>query len=155
MVETVKWQKRNPVGLALTATMAAAWMCLVMAGCENPVKKEVIGIWKIEDIQYSGDTAGIDREQLRASIENQKLIWFEILEDSVMNVYSGSVWLDGKWWVRRHGTEVYARLEESREVVTLGRYRDGKLISEDTSPGGVTVTTVYYREQPVVQGQDH
>jgi hypothetical protein len=124
-------------------------LLIFLAGCTYRLKKDVIGIWKIEDIKVSGDTSMYDPIQFQAAIKDQKNIRFEILPDSDISIYTGSAKIDGKWTVERRGKKVFVAFEGELGKTLLGSYKDGKLINSDTNAMGTILTTIFIKEPPV------
>ena len=122
---------------------------LLATGCANRVKKEVVGIWLIEDIKISGDTSSVNMDNYRNAIEDQKNLRFELKEDSLISIYTGASEIRGIWYYERRSKHIFVTLEGNIYPTPLGRYRDGKLINSDTNNVGVIINTVFAKQEPV------
>jgi hypothetical protein len=121
---------------------------LVLAGCTYRLKKDVIGVWKIEDIIVTGDTSMFDRNQFQVVLEDQKKLRFEILPDSDISIYTGSARINGKWTVQWRGRKVFVAFEDNPGRTLLGSYIDGKLVNRDTNAMGTILIATYLKELP-------
>jgi hypothetical protein len=119
------------------------------AGCGNPVKKEVLGIWYIEEIDISGDTSMVNPEQYRYAIEEQKNLRFELKEDSIISIYTGLSEIKGIWYYDRKSKSILVTLEGNMKPTRLGKYVEGDLINSDTNNLGTIITTTFKRIVPV------
>lgn len=116
------------------------------SGCQEPVRKKVLGVWLIEDIKVSGDTSLFDAEQFQYAIEGQKQIRVELKEDSLFTIYTGAAQIDGIWYYDKSLNQVMVTLEGNMEPTLLGIYENGKLINTETTPAGAIISTIFIKE---------
>ena len=119
-----------------------------MTGCTYRLKKDVVGIWRIRDIEIVGDTSLYDPVQLKENLDEQKKIWFEIRPEYGMAVYTEASRINGSWNVKWRGRGLYAKLEGGSGKLLLGSYHDGLLVHRDTTALGTILITTFLKEVP-------
>lgn len=120
-------------------------------GCSDPVEKRITGVWLIEDITVSGDTSMYDAEQFRYAIEDQKKLRFELKADSSISIYTGMSEISGFWRYEKTNSQVLVTLEGNIQPTLLGTYQGGKLINSDTNMMGTIISTIFIKDQTVVE----
>jgi hypothetical protein len=131
---------KNSVLISLVILLSAA----ILFSCSKPIQKKLAGKWKVEDVKFERG-GPLDPAETESSIESQKSISYELLEDFTAKVHAGFSVLEGNWIYKEAETSVYMVFSGTSDTILLGRYEDGKLINEETKPD-IKITTIFIKE---------
>jgi hypothetical protein len=131
---------KNSVLFSLVILLSAA----ILFSCSRPIQKKLAGNWKVEDVKFESG-GPLDPAQTESSIESQKSISYELLEDYTAKVHAGLSVLEGNWIFKEAQSSVYMVFAGTFDTILLGRYEEGKLINEENRPD-IKITTIFIKE---------
>lgn len=117
---------------------------LLLISCSQPIKKKLIGIWKVEDVQFN-TSVPMDPAMQQSSEESQKSIRYELMENDTARVRAGYSTFTGTWIYKESDQSVYMVFSGTFDTVLLGKYEDGKLVNRETRPE-IGITTIFAKE---------
>lgn len=118
---------------------------LILFSCSKSVKQKLAGVWKVEDVKFGG-SGQLDPAQTQSSIESQKAINYELLDDNTAKVHAGFADLEGTWIYKEAESSVYMVFSGTSDTILLGRYEDGKLINVEDRPD-IKITTTFIKDK--------
>lgn len=127
---------------------AVVLLVILASACSKTLEQKVAGIWRIEDVKVDAAPGLIDMAGMEETIKSQKEILYELHEDHVMKVKTGSVSIEGSWSYNSVDQGIYVVFEGSYDTTLLGIYNGKKLINEKKDPQ-VSVTTTFFRESKI------
>lgn len=127
---------------------AAFTLAILVTACTKTTEQKVAGIWRIEDVKVDAAPGVIDMVNMDQTIKSQKEILYELHEDHVMKVKTGSVSLEGSWTFNQADNGIYVVFNGSFDTTLLGILKNKKLVNEQKDPQ-VSITTTFFKESKI------
>jgi len=131
-----------------TMALTGLFIMMILVSCSSPEQK-LTGIWKVTDVQTGFDENDVTPEMLKQAVDLQKQTYFRILNDSAMVIISNKNTHEAIWHFNKETSEITYSFKGSPGPQTLvnilGKYQDGKIIQQSTTPLGI-ITTTYERK---------
>jgi len=116
----------------------------IVYACNSNPKSKLIGTWKAEMVDVKFDEQVATPEMIRQVGLENKQVFFNIQNDSILLLY-----LDSRstpqslWWFldETNGSVRYAYKQHDLETIELGKLANGKIVSESATPLGTIKTT--------------
>lgn len=119
---------------------------LFAVSCSSPENK-FKGTWKVVDVDVKFDEGTMTPDMVSQVVEMQKETYFRILNDSVLVIVSPDNTYEAKWSLNEEDQVINYYFEGMETTVNeLGKFADGKIISETVTPLGEMVIT-YGKEE--------
>jgi len=118
-----------------------AALLFTLISCSSP-ESELIGTWKVADVDTQFDEAIMTPEMLLQVVEMQKETFFKIINDSTIIIVSSDNTHEAKWsYNNEDGTINYYFDTSPIKENELGKFQDGNIVSESETPVGKMIVT--------------
>jgi len=119
---------------------------VIMTSCGGSAESKLVGTWKAQKVETDFDEQYTTPEMLRQVVEMQKETYFKIIDDSTLIILSPGNTHETKWTLDPSDQTISYFFEgNSNYLNKLGKFEDGKIISESKTPLGVI--TIYYEKE--------
>jgi hypothetical protein len=116
----------------------------VLYSCNSSPKSKLVGTWKAETVDVKFDEQVASPEMIRQVGLENKQVFFKIQNDSAMLLYidANSEPQSLFWFLdEENGLITYAYKQDDLSPIELGKLKDGKIVSESSTPLGTIKTT--------------
>lgn len=121
-------------------------LVVILSSCSDNTAKKLLGTWKVDDVKTEFNETEVTPEMLKQVVEMQKQTYFRIVNDSTMVIISSNNTHEAKWLFNpEENTIIYFFNGMETTPNTLGKFEDGQIINETSTPLGSMV--IYYKKQ--------
>jgi hypothetical protein len=122
-------------------------MTIFLVSCGSNPEKELLGTWKVENVQTDFNEKEVTPEMLAQVVDMQKQTYFRFMSDSVMVIISSNNTHEANWTYNEEENMIMYFFEgmETRPF-ELGKLVDDKIIQESETALG-KITTIYRKDK--------
>lgn len=110
--------------------------------CGKGSGPNMTGTWKAVDVKIDFDEQMSTPEMLKQVAEREKQTYLKFLNDSTLNIVAGESTFTAYWVLdKESGVINYRFVDMGIQMTELGKYQDGSIIAESSTPlGKITIT---------------
>lgn len=121
-------------------------VAMLFVSCSSSVESKVIGTWKAQKVETDFNENKTTPDMISQVVEMQKQTYFKMVNDSVMAIISKNSTHEAKWTYNKETNTISYYFNGMSGIPSvLGKFEDGKIISESKTPLG-KITICYEKE---------